>query len=267
MPANLNDDEVSITSHSGLTFGSFIVKENIRSYKTMEYIAHSIKFLFNNKIQKLYFKQIPTFYNNVSSDEVDYTFFILDAQMYRVDIAYVIKYQKIIPYQQRRLRSIKKGKNINVQIISDNKFDSFWNQILIPNLKQRFGVKPVHSLEEIASLSENNPKSIVQYNAYLEGQIMAGTTLFITPNVVHAQYISASEEGRKNGSLDLLFDFLINKYSDKMYFDFGIVNENLGRTINLGLLDWKEGFGARAYLHRFYNIETSNYTKLEKLIY
>ena len=237
MPANLNNDKISITSHSGLTFGSFIVKEHIRSCKTIEYIFHSIKFLFKNNIQKLYFKQIPSFYNN------------------------------IIPYQQRRVRSIKKAKNLNVQIINENKFDSFWNQILIPNLKQRFGVNPVHSLEEIRSLSENNPYSIIQYNAYLGETIMAGTTLFVTPNVVHAQYISASEEGRKNGSLDQLFDFLIKKYSNKMYFDFGIVNENFGKTINLGLLDWKEGFGARAYAHRFYKIETSNYIKLEKVIY
>lgn len=267
MPANLNNDKISITSHSGLTFGSFIVKEHIRSCKTIEYISHSIKFLFKNNIQKLYFKQIPSFYNNISTDEVDYAFFILDAEIDRVDIAYAIKYQNIIPYQQRRVRSIKKAKNLNVQIINENKFDSFWNQILIPNLKQRFGVNPVHSLEEIRRLSENNPYSIIQYNAYLGETIMAGTTLFVTPNVVHAQYISASEEGRKNGSLDQLFDFLIKKYSNKMYFDFGIVNENFGKTINLGLLDWKEGFGARAYAHRFYKIETSNYIKLEKLIY
>ena len=267
MPANLNNDKISITSHSGLTFGSFIVKEHIRSCKTIEYIFHSIKFLFKNNIQKLYFKQIPSFYNNISTDEVDYAFFILDAEIDRVDIAYAIKYQNIIPYQQRRVRSIKKAKNLNVQIINENKFDSFWNQILIPNLKQRFGVNPVHSLEEIRSLSENNPYSIIQYNAYLGETIMAGTTLFVTPNVVHAQYISASEEGRKNGSLDQLFDFLIKKYSNKMYFDFGIVNENFGKKINLGLLDWKEGFGARAYAHRFYKIETSNYIKLEKVIY
>jgi hypothetical protein len=267
MPANLHNDKISITSHSGLTFGSFIVKEHIRSCKTIEYIFHSIKFLFKNNIQNLYFKQIPSFYNNISTDEVVYAFFILDAEIDRVDFAYAINYQSIIPYQQRRVRSIKKAKNLNVQIINENKFDSFWNQILIPNLKQRFGVNPVHSLEEIRSLSENNPYSIIQYNAYLGETIMAGTTLFVTPNVVHAQYISASEEGRKNGSLDLLFDFLIKKYSNKMYFDFGIVNENFGKTINSGLLDWKEGFGARAYAHRFYKIETSNYIKLEKLIY
>ena len=95
---------------------------------------------------------------------------------------------------------------------------------------------------------------------------MAGTTLFITPNVIHAQYISASEEGRKNGALDFLFDFLINKYKNsKLYFDFGIVNENSGKDINKGLLDWKEGFGARAYAHRFYKTNTSNFINIENL--
>jgi hypothetical protein len=96
---------------------------------------------------------------------------------------------------------------------------------------------------------------------------MAGTTLFETPHVIHAQYISASEEGRKNGSLDYLFDYLIQKYStSKKYFDFGIVNEDSGKKINLGLLDWKEGFGARAFAHRFYKISTINLNKIEKLL-
>src|SRR5690606_9335647 len=121
--------------------------------------------------------------------------------------------------------------------------------------------------EEITLLKINNAPHIKQYCAYLNGEIMAGATIFETDIVAHAQYISASEEGRKNGSLDLLFHQLISKtYSNKKYFDFGIVNENNGRKINNGLLDWKEGFGGRSYAHRFYKIETSKYFQLEEIL-
>lgn len=267
MPASLNDDNLSVTSHSGLTFGSFIVKEKLRSYKTIEYLYFTLKFLNENGIEQLVFKQIPSFYSTISSDEVDYAFFILESDFYRMDIAYAINFDNRIAYQERRLRSIKKGIKNEIRITKENDFSNFWNHILTPNLNARFGVNPVHNLEEITDLSKNNLDSIVQYNAYYQDKIMAGTTLFETPNVIHAQYISASEEGRKNGSLDLLFDYLINKYSSsKKYFDFGIVNEQAGKKINLGLLDWKEGFGARPYAHRFYKIKTINYTKLEKLL-
>ena len=88
---------------------------------------------------------------------------------------------------------------------------------------------------------------------------MAGTVLFITPDVVHAQYISGIEEGRNNGALDFLFDFVIKKYATVKYFDFGICNENAGRDLNFGLLDWKEGFGGRTFCHNFYEIETVNH--------
>lgn len=267
MPASLNIDSISITSHSGLTFGSFIVKENLRTTKTIEYFYHCINFLHTNNISYLYFKQIPLFYSNITSDEVDYANFILEAEMYRVDIAYVIKYKKQIPYQERRIRSIKKAIKNKIEVKQEKTFEKFWNEILIPNLKERFGVNPVHSLEEITELAYKNEKSIVQYNAYLGSQIIAGTTLFITPTVVHAQYISASDEGRKNGGLDFLFDFIIKHYSDhKKFFDFGIVNENSGKSINQGLLDWKEGFGARAYVHRFYKIDTIKSKNLLKIL-
>jgi hypothetical protein len=268
IPASLNQDKVSLTSHSGLTFGSFIVKEKLRTYKTIEYFYHTLKFLSENSIKHLFFKQIPSFYTSISTDEIDYAFFILEAELYRMDIAYAINFENQIPYQERRSRNIKKGIKNDIKITKENDFSNFWNEILTPNLNARFGVNPVHSLHEITSLSKNNLGSIIQFNAYKDGQIMAGTTLFETPNVIHAQYISASEEGRKNGSLDLLFDYLINEYSkSKKYLDFGIVNEEMGRKINLGLLDWKEGFGARAYAHRFYKTNTMNFKKLEKLLY
>jgi hypothetical protein len=92
---------------------------------------------------------------------------------------------------------------------------------------------------------------------------MAGTTLFVNPNVVHAQYIASTEEGKKHGCLDYLIDHLIHHCDASIpYFDFGTSNENQGATINHGLLEWKEGFGAKSVSHDFYHISTLNYKKL-----
>uniref|UniRef100_UPI004047DD70 hypothetical protein n=1 Tax=Algoriphagus sp. TaxID=1872435 RepID=UPI004047DD70 len=263
LPANLNNDKISISSHSGLTFGSFIVNEKIRTIKTIEYFHLVLKFLYDNNIQYLYFKQIPSFYCDISVDEIDYSFFLLEAELYRMDVSYVINNSKAIPFQERRVRNVKKGEANKIQIVESIEYTSFWNEILEPNLKRRFNVRPVHTLDEITKLSKDNLGSIKQYNAYFENKLVAGTTLFITPNVIHAQYISASEEGKKNGALDYLFHYLIQEYKNsKKYFDFGIVNENDGKYINRGLLDWKEGFGARAYAHRFYKIATDKFENL-----
>jgi hypothetical protein len=265
-PANINNN--TIVSHSGLTFGGFIVAKDEATKNSIQYFAQLLKFVSENNIEKIVFKQSPSFYSSVSQDEIDYAMFLADAKMYRVDIAYAINQQleNKIQYQERRRRAIKKAEKNKVQIKETTDFSTFWNEILTPNLQSRFGVNPVHSLTEMELLLINNPNKIRQFEAWQNGVLMAGTTVFETPTVAHAQYISASDEGRKNGAIDLLFHHLISQtFAHKEIFDFGIVNEEEGRKINMGLLDWKEGFGARAYAHRFYEIETKNYVQIEKL--
>ena len=57
---------------------------------------------------------------------------------------------------------------------------------------------------------------------------------------------------------DLIFKFLLTDfYIEKPYFDFGISNESEGRYLNKGLIDQKEGFGARAVVHDHYLINLS----------
>ncbi len=265
-PANIKNNIV--VSHSGLTFGGFVVAKDEATKNSIQYFAQLLKFVSGNNIEKIIFKQSPSFYSSVSQDEIDYAMFLVDAKLYRVDIAYAINQQleNKIQYQERRRRAIKKAEKIGVEIKETTDFSTFWNEILIPNLQSRFGVNPVHSLAEMESLSTNNPNKIRQFEAWQNGVLMAGTTVFETPAVAHAQYISASEEGRKNGAIDLLFHHLISQtFAHKQTFDFGIVNEEEGRKINMGLLDWKEGFGARAYAHRFYEIETKNYVAIEAM--
>ena len=65
----------------------------------------------------------------------------------------------------------------------------------------------------------------------------------------------------------MLFDYLITDlFKEKEFFDFGICNEKNGKYINHGLLDWKEGFGGRTYVHKFYNIKTSKHYLLNSVI-
>jgi hypothetical protein len=265
-PANKVDDN-TIASHSGLTYGGFVVPLNTYSKATLQYLSKMLGFCFENKIARVLFKQMPSFYCSTSQDEVDYGLFLTQAKLYRVDIASVIKQgaSQKAKIQERRLRSVKKARKLGVSVVETTDFSVFWNEILTPNLNERFGVNPVHSLDEIQRLYKDNSPHIRQFVALLDGQIMAGTTIFETHTTAHAQYISASNEGRANGSLDLLFYEIINEnFKHKDYFDFGIVNEQNGCKVNEGLLDWKEGFGARAYAHRFYEINTANFKMIEQ---
>src|SRR5690606_322464 len=108
-------------------------------------------------------------------------------------------------------------------------------------------------------------ENIKQFNVYKEGQIVAGATVFETSTVAHAQYISANEIGRKTGGLDLLFHYLLEHFSHKKYFDFGISNEAQGMKVNKGLLNWKESYGGRSIAHDFYEIDTANHHLLNDI--
>lgn len=253
-PANETEDK-TIHSHQGLTYGSLVFQKELKLPSVMEIFKAILGYYAGLGHRKIRYKAFPRFYNDAQTDEVEYCLFINNAKLYRRDTAIAIDQKNPLKYQTRRKRSIKTAVKKGVVIDKKENIQLFWDEILTPNLQERFGVDPVHSLEEIQLLKTRFPENIISKTTSLNGKIMAGSLLFITNSVVHAQYISASDEGRENGSLDFLFDEIIKEYNQFRYFDFGICNENQGRDLNEGLLDWKEGFGGRAYSHDFYEIE------------
>ena len=114
---------------------------------------------------------------------------------------------------------------------------------------------PVHTADEIKLLANRFPENIKLYVAYKNNEMLAGVLVYITPNVVHTQYIANSDMGRQCGALDIVMDYLINNcYSEKEYFDFGISTENEGLFLNEGLISQKQEFGGRAIAYDFYEL-------------
>ena len=105
-------------------------------------------------------------------------------------------------------------------------------------------------------LKRTFPNNIRLFVAKANGRVVAGTLIYETSQVAHAQYIATSAEGRAMGALDGLFCHLIaNVFVGKKYFDFGISTEQGGRYLNEGLAFQKEGFGARAVVYDTYSIK------------
>jgi hypothetical protein len=261
IPANISEGQ--LISHQGLSYGAIVLLDQLKLAQIILIVKEVLIYLKNNQIQTWFIKFIPRMYHTRPCDELDWVMFKLLAKIYRRDTALVIDNRsRQIPYQERRKRSIKKAAKQNILIKEGvEQFEPYWNNVLVPNLQAKHGVAPVHSLDEIELLAERFPKNIKQHNVYLDNKVVAGCTMFLNKQVAHAQYISGTDEGRDTGCLDFLFDYLIqNEYSQYDYFDFGICNENGGQLINNGLLDWKEGFGARTIVHDFYEIKTDSFS-------
>jgi len=264
-PANQIGD--SIFSHKGLTYGGLAVEKLLKFQDVVNCFKVLLIHLKTNGFKLLNLKIIPAIYNDFPSDEINYLMFVLKAELIRRDILSVIDLRKKNTFSKNRIEGCKRANKYSLKIKEDSVFDDFWNNILIPKLKSKHDVSPVHSLDEIKILKQRFPNNIRQFNVYLNQDIVAGTTIFETKNVAHVQYISANKDKNILGSLDFLFSYLIeNVFQDKKYFDFGISNENEGKNINQGLLFWKEGFGARSITQDFYRIDIKNDNNLNRIM-
>lgn len=264
LPANLKDGVLH--SHQGLSYGGLILSNKTTFQDTLIVFRSLLSFLEAEGIETLNLKLLPKMYNLLPSDEMDYLLFLIKAKLTRRDLSSCISNENRLKIESsNRLRGIKKGVKNELEVREESAFDSFWKEVLEPNLKQVHNQKPVHSLDEINLLKSYFPDNIRQFNVYKDEKIVAGTTIFETSEVAHAQYISANELGRKTGGLDFLFNHLLQHFSHKKYFDFGISNETQGMKVNKGLLNWKESFGGRGIAHDFYEIKTENHHLLNDI--
>ncbi len=265
LPANRVEDVLH--SHQGLTYGGLVINQKTKLQEVIEITFNMLRFLNENGISTLNLKQLPSFYAKFPSEEMEYLSFILNAELVRRDSLSVIALQSNFSYNKGRIEGIRKGFENSLVCKEESSFESFWNEILIPNLAKKHGAKPVHSLNEITFLKSKFSKNIRQFNVYKNDKIVAGTTIFESNSVVHSQYISGNSNKDELGILDFLHNYLIHEvFPKKDFFDFGISNENNGKNINHGLLFWKESFGARTVVQNFYEIETNNYSLLENVL-
>lgn len=264
LPANRVED--ILFSHQGLTYGGLVYDEKLKLASFLSIFKSVLIFLKDNEIEKLQLKLMPSIYTDCFADELQYALFIADAKLLRRDTLSVIDLSRKIQLSKDRREGVNRGERNELKIKETNDFSTFWNSLLIPNLKSKHQAKPVHSLEEIKLLHSKFPQNIRQFNVYKNEKIVAGTTIFETKHVAHSQYISGNMEKNELGSLDFLHDYLLTKvFKDKLYFDFGISNEDQGKKLNQGLSYWKESFGANTVVQDFYEVSTSNYIKLESV--
>jgi hypothetical protein len=255
LPASYHEAEASLISHGGLTFGGLVTGSEMTAVLMLELFTALAAYLSERGVRRLVYKAVPHIYHEVPAEEDRYALFRAGAKLYRRDVTATIALDRRLPFQERRRRGVKKARAAGLMVRLCTDFASFW-PILEHNLHQRHGVRPVHTLAEIQLLQTRFPDNIKLFGAYTGDKLLAGVVVYQHRRVVHAQYISASDEGRHHGALDLVFDYLISDYSKSHeYFDFGISTEDQGRLLNSGLSEQKEGFGARAIVHDFYEME------------
>ena len=213
LPANVKGDV--LTSHGGLTYG---------------WIYH----------------QLPAEEDLYALTSISHATLIIR------DISSAVIGDRPVKFSESRKSGLRKALRMGLTVRESEDFATFW-QILNANLTAKYGVRPVHSVSELELLHGHFPQGIRLYMVYDGETPLGGTLLFLTPQVLHTQYISATAEGKAHGAIDLLFNHLINEvYTDYRYIDFGKSTVSDSADLNEQLIFQKEGFGARAVCYDTY---------------
>lgn len=254
LPANVAGD--TLYSHQGLTYGGLLLDKKATVEDVLECFDSLNSWLRKNGISKVVYKALPWIYQQYPSQEDLYALtWKCKAQLISRDIASTIVVDNKLKFAESRKSGIRKALSLNIEVGESNDVDGFWH-VLDDNLGNRYNAKPVHTASEMKLLMSRFPNNIKLYVAKMNGEIVGGTLIYVTPQVVHTQYISASVEGKKHGALDLLFDYIINKvYANCRYFDFGKSTEQGGAYLNEPLIFQKEGFGGRGVCYDWYQWE------------
>ncbi len=252
LPATREGDE--LISHGGLTFGGFLVDSQMSAELMLSVFDCVLDELRRQGFHTWIYKCMPHIYHRYPAEEDRYALFINHAELVRRDVSTAIYLPERYDYETRRKRAVKKGLKNGVEVRQSNDFEKYIS--IVNNVLGNYhDTQAVHTGAELRLLAERFPNNIKLYVGERDGEILAGTVIFENEKTVHTQYLANSDEGRQCGALDVVIDYLLTEvYANKTYFDFGISNEDNGRYLNKGLIAQKEGFGARAVVHDFYNL-------------
>jgi hypothetical protein len=248
-------DPELVVSHPGATYGGVVHQGGLTGTRMIEAITALAKY-YKDNYRRLIYKSIPYIYHNVPAQDDTYALFRYGSLRNRCDLSCAIDLATRTVASERRRRGLKKALK-SVTLSSDPALlPEVWS-VIACNLGSKHNVRPTHSLAELSILMKLFPDRITLQSALLEEHVIAGVVFFNSPKAWHAQYIGASEHGYEMAALDAVFDAAIStaRETGARYFDFGISNENEGKTLNEGLYRFKSEFGGGGVAHEFWEMD------------
>ena len=244
LPANKKEDRLQ--SHMGLTYGGLVMDAKTTAALTVSLFNELNDFLRQHGFSKVLYKCVPWIYHQMASEEDLYAMSrTCNARLVSRDLGTVIIQRNTIRWERVRRRALKRAEEAGLVVEKSEDFAGFW-RVLENNLETKYSSKPVHTLQEMELLHSRFPDNIVLYVSKKGDEILAGIVIYVSSQVVRAQYSSATPLGKQLGAIDVIYDRIINHdYSGFPYFEFGTSAVGHTNAINESLVFQKEGFGGR----------------------
>lgn len=250
LPGNIAGDV--FFSHQGLTYGGLIMSDKTVAAEVVQIFRLLNDLLRKEGIHKVVYKPTPWIYHRQPSEEDLYAVVEVCGATISRGLSSTISREYLNKWYRIRECGVKHAKQYGLTVEETEDYRPFW-QLLTNNLQERYGLNPVHTVDEIELLHHRMPNHIRLVVVKEGAETIGGTVLYVSDRVVHSQYIAASPRGKQLHALDMLFDVVIRKsLATHAYFDFGISTEKHGTYLNTQLIYQKEGFGGRGICYDWY---------------
>lgn len=254
LPAHLAEGR--LVSHGGLSYGGLVIDADAKTPLVLAAFAALLDYCQARGFTGLTYKPVPPVYHLAPANADLYALFDAGATLQHRTLLSVIDTRHRPATTKGRRWAVKKAARAGLRVCHSDDLPAYW-LLLQATLQQNHQAKPVHTLAEIQQLAARFPQNIKLYACYAPDEtLLAGVLMYESAQVARTQYIAASDAGRQHAALDLLFDHLLGEvYAHIPYFEFGTSHYPGTHQQNLGLLEYKESFGARAVAQDTYQIE------------
>jgi hypothetical protein len=243
-----------LESHGGLTYGGVVCDSSMTAARMLGVFAALLDHLRRESFTLLRYRAIPHIYHRAPAEEDLYALARNGARLLHRAALSVLDARHPVEPQIRRRRGIRKALTAGLTCRESDDLETYW-ALLTTALRETYGAKPVHSLDEIDLLRSRFPQNIRLFGCFQDVSLVAGVLVYETPTVARAQYIAASEVGKRLSALDLLFEVLLREvFPEKPYFDLGTSESADGLDLNRGVLEYKESLGARTVVQDTYEL-------------
>jgi hypothetical protein len=245
IPGHLHG-ESGWASHKGLTYGGMVLSPELQTPQAVELFRLLNRDLADRGIRGASWKPLPWFHQTEPSEELLYLLHRQGATLSGRNLSTLVDPAGHPEYQRLRRRKVRAARDGGVACEESDDLAGFW-RLVEERLGSKYGLRPVHTLEEIRLLKDRFPDAIRLYAASAGDRMLAGCVAYLGRPVFHLQYLHASDEGRELGAPDWLVDWMLSGPArDFRWLHFGHSCERGGAFLNEPLLFFKEGFGGRA---------------------
>ncbi len=201
----------------------------------------------------LIFKARPSVYRPIPSEEDLYALFTAKAQLAcrMIRPALNLRQPRLAssPHKDAATRAADAG----FRVRPSNDYAAFW-PILEQSLREKGHTAPDHSLSEISALAKRFPENIVLLGCFHGDELVAGTVLFRTPQVIQTRYIAAAPNSQNSEALEFLFSSIDEVSTGQAWLDFGPC-QNTNAPFTEDRFKFAEGLGAHPVVSDVYEVD------------